>query len=150
MTNKNGFTLIELLAVIVVLAIVAAVTMTVIVPMLKDKPAEAAIVNLKEINMVTEKACAAFQLDYEQYGTIEDFTDDCALTECTLNPSDPAMFVDKLNVIGDAPDKLVMTLKECRVQTSCVHYSTGQFRNLTVKYNNGELVVRETTNDWKC
>ena len=40
--NKKGFTLIELLAVIVILAIVAAVTMTVIVPMISGKDLEGA------------------------------------------------------------------------------------------------------------
>ena len=52
--NKKGFTLIELLAVIVILAIVAAVSMTVVVPMIGDRKEEAAISSVKNmVNQIT-------------------------------------------------------------------------------------------------
>ena len=57
--NKKGFTLIELLAVIVILAIVAAVTMTVVVPMISGKNEDGAITSVKEINKAVANACSA-------------------------------------------------------------------------------------------
>ena len=50
--NKKGFTLIELLAVIVILAIVAAVTMTVVVPLSNGKAADGAESSAK--NMINQ------------------------------------------------------------------------------------------------
>ena len=56
--NKKGFTLIELLAVIVILAIVAAVTMTVVVPMISGKDEEGAIASVSNMRQQIVNACS--------------------------------------------------------------------------------------------
>ena len=150
MKNKKGFTLIELLAVIVVLAIVAVVTMTIIVPILSDKPAEAAVINLKEINATAEKACAAYDMNLSDYGELQEFTTDCVNSSCSVNPENPTEFIRNLKIVGDAPDKITMTISKCIVQASCIHYSTGKFKDLTIKLINNEIVAKNTANDWKC
>lgn len=149
--NNKGFSLVELLAVIVVLAIVAAVTMTVIVPIISDKPAEAAVINLREINATAEKVCASTDMGISEYGEISDFNIDCTTSVgCSLNPTNPREFVNNLKVVGDYPDKLTMRLEKCVVQESCIHYSMGKFDGLTIKLIDGKIEAKQTTAEWKC
>ena len=134
--NKKGFTLIELLAVIVILAIVAAVTMTVIVPMIADKPKEAAETSAKEINKAIINACTSNGLTSNPYGTLTGYTDDCATsTGCTItktSAADASAFVKALNISGDMPAYVTVIIKNCQVDTACMHFTDGQFKGLKV------------------
>lgn len=130
--NKKGFTLIELLAVIVILAIVAAVTMTVIVPMISSKPKEAAEISAKDINRAIANACSSHGIDNSPYGDLVGYIDACATTGCTLTPTDPAAFVKALNLSGDVPAHITVTIKNCQVETACYDYTSGQFSGLKV------------------
>ena len=145
--NKKGFTLIELLAVIVILAIVAAVTMTVIVPMISSKPKEGAETSAKEINKAIINACSSNGVENNPYGTLTGYTDDCATsTGCTLTPSDPAAFVKALNVSGDMPAYVNVTIKNCQVDTACIHFTAGSFSGLKVNTaSNGTVTASDGT-----
>jgi len=145
--NKKGFTLIELLAVIVILAIVAAVTMTVIVPMISSKPAEGAETSAKEINKAIVNACSSNGIENNPYGTLTGYTDNCAnSTGCTLTPTDAATFVKALNVSGDMPDTATFIIKNCQVDTACIHFTGGQFDGLKVSTSANGTVKAETGN----
>lgn len=140
--NKKGFTLIELLAVIVILAVVAAVTMTVIVPMVTSKPAEGAETSAKEINKAIVNACSSNGMDPNPYGTLTGYTADCATsTGCTLTPADPAAFVKALNVSGDMPAYVTVTIKNCQVDTACIHFTSGSFEGLQVNTTSAGVVT---------
>ena len=144
--NKKGFTLIELLAVIVILAIVAAVSMTVIVPMISGQSNKGAETSVKELNKQVANACSAAGAT-EAYGNFEAakyYTDNTKATETTvsdcagsgcyieLSGNDAATFVKGMNISGDMPAHIKMTVANCQVQTSCVDYTAGQFSGLKV------------------
>lgn len=140
--NKKGFTLIELLAVIVILAIVAAVSMTIIVPMIDDKNNKAAETSVKEINKQIANACASpgASSAYGTFGTESDSAETIAncseSTGCTLEYSDEttaSTFVKNLNISGDMPSYVKVEVKRCQVNTSCYHYTAGQFEGLKVE-----------------
>lgn len=149
--NKKGFTLIELLAVIVILAIVAAVTMTVVVPMLNGKNEEGAITSVKELNKAIANACSSDGVN-ETYGKFEPGVTDketCAnSTSCTIDLSDDdaTTFVRNMNIAGDMPARVNIVVKNCQVQSGCVHYTTGAFKGLKVDISaNGTVEASEGT-----
>ena len=147
--NKKGFTLIELLAVIVILAIVAAVTMTVIVPMLSSKPGEAAVISVKDTNKAIVNACTAQGIDYSPYGTLYSSVDwsaakalECETGSCTLVGTTLAhgqSLLTNLKINGDAPSKFKIEIEKCRITNACYTWandSTSQFKGLTVRGTN--------------
>lgn len=144
--NKKGFTLIELLAVIVILAIVAAVTMTVIVPMLGSKPGEAAVISVKEIEKAINNACTAQGLDGNPYGTLpssalatEETLVDCQSGTCHLSGTDGQALLNSLKVSGEAPSKYSVTITNCRIESSCYSWTGGQFNNIKISNTAGTL-----------
>ena len=153
--NKKGFTLIELLAVIVILAIVAAVSMTVIVPMISGKSNEAAETSVKEINKQIANACASSGASeaYGTFGTETDSADTIAAcsksTGCTLEYGDAtkaSTFVKNLNISGDMPSYVKVVVKRCQVNSSCYHYTEGQFEGLKVETDaNGKVTSSKGT-----
>lgn len=138
--NKKGFTLIELLAVIVILAIVAAVTMTVIVPMLSSKPGEAAVISVKEINKAVVNACTAQGIDYSPYGTLYSTETDfnalsCETGSCTLKGTKIAhgkSLLENLKINGEAPTKFTVNITKCRITSACYSWTGGEFAGLQV------------------
>ena len=155
--NKKGFTLIELLAVIVILAIVAAVSMMVIVPLLGGKSNEAAVTSAKEINKQIANACSAGDV-IDAYGNFEAaayYTDSTKATAATkadcstatgcyieLSGNDASSFIKGMNISGDMPAHVKMTIASCQVQTACIDYKDvdGGFKDLKVETDaNGKV-----------
>lgn len=168
--NKKGFTLIELLAVIVILAIVAAVSMTVIVPMINGQANKGAETSVKEINKQIAQACSAAGASeaYGKFETSKYYADktkatevtvsECSTTGCyiELDGDAASTFVKNLNISGDMPAHIQMTVANCQVQNDfCFNFTTGQFANLTVKVaTDGSVTAKTTTatgtDKWVC
>lgn len=141
--NKKGFTLIELLAVIVILAIVAAVTMTVVVPMISGKNEDGAVTSVKEINKAVANACSAdgASTAYGVFGADAYYTDSTKATAATKADCSTATGcylemapenVKAMNISGDIPATIKMTVKNCQVVTACASYTNGSFSGLKV------------------
>lgn len=158
--NKKGFTLIELLAVIVVLAIVAAVSMTVIVPMISGQANKGAETSAKELNKQVANACSASgsTTAYGKFEAATYYTDNTKATPATaaacagdgcyieLSNDDATNFVKGMNISGDMPTHVKMTVKNCQVQTACIDYTTGQFAGLKVDTaTNGSVTSTDGT-----
>ena len=151
--NKSGFTLIEFLSVIVIIAIVAAVTMTVIVPMIKAGTLRKAETRAQEFNEQVAKACEDSSLDIEiKYYTdktkSEETTfDACSQSECyfELSGDMSEKFSKEINASQDIPANIKMLVASCEVKTACLDYTSGNFEGLKVETKDG-VVTSETGN----
>ena len=139
--NKKGFTLIELLAVIVILAIVAAVTMTVVVPMINEQPKKAAESSTR--NMVNQimGACQdtlTSEIMAPSHGTFagtvtspaSGTASDCATGTCTISFSSTNL--KDMNISGEMPKTFTATMTKCNMSTATVEFEDGQFDGITV------------------
>ena len=138
--NKKGFTLIELLAVIVILAIVAAVTMTVIIPKISGQNLSGAETSMKDINKAVASSCADAGLT-GSFGTFSpgtfatgDLTSCSNATGCTfeLKNDAAATFVRAMNITGDYPAYVKMTVKNCQVDEATICFNAGAFEGVKV------------------
>ena len=152
--NKKGFTLIELLAVIVILAIVAAVTMTVIVPMISGKDLEGAESSVGNMRQQIVSACSGMGVEgipnvdgmYGEFnGTVTESgpnTDDdtveldkshCLTSTCSI--SFTAQQLAAMNISGELPVSATIDFNKCQITSGTFTYSTdtGQFKGIKVE-----------------
>ena len=158
--NKKGFTLIELLAVIVILAIVAAVTMTVVVPMIAGKNKDGAKASARNMINQVMSACqdtltadimdpahGEFPASYVTCVGNSECTDaqkaaDCALGTCSDKTLTAAQ-LQAMNISGDMPNSFTFTMTKCNMTAASVEFTTGEFAGLTVALANGAYTVTE-------
>ena len=155
--NKKGFTLIELLAVIVILAIVAAVTMTVVIPMITGKNKDGAKASVRNMINQTMSACqdtltadimepahgefpAAYVACVGGECTDQQKDADCALGTCTDKTLTAAQ-LQAMNISGDMPSSFTFTMTKCNITAAEVAFTAGEFNGLTVTLANGEYTV---------
>ncbi len=136
--NKKGFTLIELLAVIVILAIVAAVTMAVIVPKLTQAPLDAAESSVGNMKQQLVNACSTIGSSVDMYGTFDGTVSGggdvstCQSGTCTITFSKAQLTAMKIS--GELPETTVINFNQCAITSGTFTYSTseGQFKGITV------------------
>lgn len=142
--NKKGFTLIELLAVIVILAIVAAVTMTVIVPMISGKDLEGAESSVGNMRQQIVSACSGMGVEgipgadgmYGEFnGTVTGGADKKTCLTGTCSITFTAQQLAAMNISGELPVSATIDFNKCQITSGTFTYSTdtGQFKNITVK-----------------
>ena len=147
--NKKGFTLIELLAVIVILAIVAAVSMTVVVPMIGGRKEEAAISSVKNmVNQITgacqdtltadimAPAHVTFSGTFSGDGTLES----CTTGTCTITFSKTDLRA--MNISGDLPSTFTnVVMNKCNITSGDVSFGAkdGQFANINLEIKDGQV-----------
>ena len=152
--SKKGFTLIELLAVIVILAIVAAVTMTVVVPMISGKNVDGAISSVKNMNSQIMGACQdsltsdimtpahgtfAGTVTNPASGTVAN----CTSGTCTISFS--ATDLKGMNISGEMPASFSATMTNCNITGETVTFgNTGQFKDLVIVMDANGVVKQQT------
>ena len=151
--NKKGFTLIELLAVIVILAIVAAVTMTVVVPMIAGKNKDGALASARNMINQAMGACqdtltadimepshGRFPAAYVPCNGIADgcasAATDCAVGTCT-DKTFTAAQIQAMNISGDMPSTFKLTMTKCNVTAATVSFTAGEFSGITITLADG-------------
>ena len=155
--NKKGFTLIELLAVIVILAIVAAVTMAVIVPKLTQAPIDAAKSSVATMKQQITNACTAIGSGVDSYGTFAgDFGNDndntndtdanfakCQTETCTIKFD--ATQLTNMKVTGEMPTSVVATINQCSLTNGTFTFSTteGQFKGIVVTVDGNSVTTNK-------
>ena len=155
--NKKGFTLIELLAVIVILAIVAAVTMAVIVPKLNQAPIDAAKSSVATMRQQITNACTALGSGVDSYGTFAgDFGNDgdstndteanfatCQSGTCTIKFD--ATQLTNMKITGEMPTSVVATINQCSISSGTFTFSTesGQFKGIVVTVNGNNVTTNK-------
>lgn len=153
--NKKGFTLIELLAVIVILAIVAAVTMTVIVPKLEKAPVDAAKSSVSNMRQQLTNACTAIGSGVDAYGTFagdvgndNDTTNDDQIATCqtgTCTMKFTAAQLTDMKISGEMPESAVISFNQCSITSGTVTYSTttGQFKGIVVTISGNNITTNK-------
>ncbi len=155
--NKKGFTLIELLAVIVILAIVAAVTMTVVIPMISSKPKEAAQTSISNMRQQIVNACSGLGVEgvpgADLYGTFagtvtapaSGTVNDCLTGTCTMTFT--ATNLSDMKISGELPQTSSVSFNKCSITGGTFTFSAteGQFKGLTVTLDgNGTATAAPT------
>ncbi len=153
--NKKGFTLIELLAVIVILAIVAAVTMTVVIPLISGKNVDGAVSSVRNMNSQIIGACQdsltadimggtpahgtfAGSVTSPSSGTVAN----CTSGTCTISFS--ATDLKGMNISGEMPATFTATMTNCNITSETVTFgTTGQFANLTIVMDANGVVKKQ-------
>jgi len=143
--NKKGFTLIELLAVIVILAIVAAVSMTVIVPMINGQAGKGAESSAKNMISQVIGACQdtlTTDIMAPSHGT---FPTDAAYATCATGTCTDVTFsatqLQAMNISGEMPNSFTATLTNCNITKATIVFTEGQFAGYTVSLNNGKYTT---------
>ena len=142
--NKKGFTLIELLAVIVILAIVAAVTMTVIVPMISGKNEDGAITSVSNMRQQIVNACSGLGVEgipgaEDMYGTFDGTVDGGADKKTCLTGTCKITFtaaqLAAMNISGELPETAVIEFNKCSITKGTFTFDEdeGQFKGLKVE-----------------
>lgn len=146
---KKGFTLIELLAVIVILAIVAAVTMTVVVPMISGKDEEGAITSVSNMRQQIVNACSGLGVSgidgvedmYGKFsGTSVDPTtlepnsgtvNDCLSGTCTIKFTSAQ--IGAMNISGELPSSATISFNKCQITSGEFTFTGGTFDGMTIE-----------------
>ena len=147
--NKKGFTLIELLAVIVILAIVAAVTMAVIVPKLNQAPIDAAKSSVATMKQQIANACTAVGSGVDAYGTFAGTVDgggevgDCQSGTCKITFT-KAQLTD-MKISGELPETTVIDFNQCSITHGVFTFSTseGQFKGIVVTVDGNNVTTNK-------
>ena len=139
--NKKGFTLIELLAVIVILAIVAAVTMTVVVPMISGKDEEGAITSVSNMRQQIVNACSGLGVSgidgvenmYGEFkGTVSSGTiNDCLTGTCTVTFTSAQ--IAAMNISGELPSSATISFNKCQITSGEFTFTGGTFDGMTIE-----------------
>ena len=139
--NKKGFTLIELLAVIVILAIVAAVTMTVVVPMISGKDEEGAITSVSNMRQQIVNACSGLGVSgiegvenmYGEFdGTVASGTiNDCLTSTCTATFTSAQ--IGAMNISGELPSSATISFNKCQITSGEFTFTGGTFDGMTIE-----------------
>ena len=168
--NKKGFTLIELLAVIVILAIVAAVTMAVIVPKLTQAPVDAAKSSVATMKQQITNACTTIGSGVDSYGefagtvTVAN-SGSLSETTCTASAADAAAReaclaacqtgtctisftaaqLTNMKVTGEMPENVEVTMNQCSVSSGTFTFSTteGQFKGIVVTISGNNITTNK-------
>ena len=151
--NKKGFTLIELLAVIVILAIVAAVTMTVVVPMINGKNVDGAVSSVRNMNSQIMGACQdslTAEIMNPAHGTFAGTVTNPAsgtvanCTSGTCSISFSATDLKGMNISGEMPASFTATMTNCNITSETVTFgTTGQFKDLVIIMDANGVVKKQ-------
>jgi len=148
--NKKGFTLIELLAVIVILAIVAAVTMTVVIPLINGKNVDGAVSSVRNMNSQIMGACqdsltaSIMEPAHGTFaGTVASGTlADCTTGTCTIDFS--AADLKGMSISGEMPASFEATMTKCNITAETVTFGdSGQFSGLTIVMDANGVVKQQ-------
>ena len=154
--NTKGFTLIELLAVIVILAIVAAVTMTIIVPMISGKGEEGALTSVSNMRQQIVNACSGLGVEgvpgaEGMYGDFDGTVtvpsggtaNACLTGTCTISFTPEQLTAMKIS--GELPATTVINFDKCSITSGTFTFgATGQFANLVVELDStGKASIKE-------
>ncbi len=149
--NKKGFTLIELLAVIVILAIVAAVTMTVVIPLISGKNVDGAISSVRNMNSQIIGACqdslTADIIETPAHGTFAGTVTGGTVSDCTTGTcsiSFSAADLKGMNISGEMPASFEATMTNCNITGETVTFgTTGQFKDLVIVMDANGVVKQQ-------
>ena len=152
--NKKGFTLIELLAVIVILAIVAAVTMTVIVPMITGKDKEGALTSVSNMRQQIVNSCSGLGVSgitgvENMYGTFDGTVtapsggtiNDCLTGTCTVEFTSAQ--IGAMNISGELPSSATISFNKCQITSGEFTFSGGTFDGMIIEITTAGKVQKK-------
>ena len=162
--DKKGFTLIELLAVIVMLAIVAAVAFTFVVPQITGQAGKNAITSVKTMVTQINQACAekeTAEIMEPAHGNFSGLADPCTESStaadketclaacqtgnCTISFTAADLTAMKLS--GDMPNTFTATMNKCNITSLTAAFTGGSFDKITVSLADGTYSYVKATGE---